>query len=137
VTLHFEDFPAGWERELGTWTPLPDAVAEFGRQWDPRPEHVDGTVASGWHLVCEWGRLYVEQVHAHAASMGGGGFDDVRFPAPARAGEPLLARVRVLEAIPSRTRPDRGTSLWQGTFEDAGGRVVLSLRGLAFFRRRS
>ena len=72
--LYFEDFPAGHVTELGSWTPTADEIVAFAREWDPQPFHLDeeagregpfgGLVASGWHGICVWGRLYVDAVHS-------------------------------------------------------------------------
>jgi acyl dehydratase len=136
VTLYFEDFPAGTELELGSWTPSAGEITAFADRWDPRPEGLAGAAASGWLGVCKLGGLYVDVIAANAASMGGGGFEDIRFRAPLRAGHPLRAVMHVLEATPSKTRPERGTMFWEGSFRDGDGLVVLSLRARAFFRRR-
>jgi acyl dehydratase len=147
MTLYFEDFPEGHEIELGEWTPTREEIIAFAREWDPQPFHLDeefarqgpfgGLVASGWHSICVWGRLYVEGVHARAASMGGGGLEGIRFRKPVRPGHRLRERVRVLEARPSTTRPERGTTLWEGVLVDDAGEIVLEMRGRAFFRRRA
>lgn len=144
--LHFEDFPEGHVTRLGSWTPTAAEIVEFARRWDPEPFHVDeeaarsgpfgGLVASGWHGICAWGRLYVDVVHARAASLGGGAMEDIRWLRPVRPGMALHAAVTVLEATVSRTRPERGTSYWRGTFVDDDGDEVLVLHGRAFFRRR-
>jgi acyl dehydratase len=68
--------------------------------------------------------------------MGGGSMEDIRFLEPVRPGRRLHARVTVLEATPSKTRPERGTSYWRGTFVDDDGAEVLVMHGRAFFRRR-
>jgi acyl dehydratase len=139
--LHHEDFAPGSEVDLGEWTPTAAELAEFAREWDPRPHFVAdaaaGTAeASGWHALCMWGRLYVDGVHLRAASMGGGGMEGIRFLKPVHAGERLRARVRVVESIRSRSRPERGTTLWEGVFVDDAGDDVLRMRGRSFFRRR-
>lgn len=133
---YFEDFPTGMELVLGTWTPSVEEITTFARAWDPRPEGLRGAAASCWLGVCKLGGLFVDVVAANAASMGGGGFEDIRLSAPLRAGVPLRAVMNVLEATPSKTRPERGTMYWEGSFADDGGLVVLSLRARAFFRRR-
>ena len=144
--LYFEDFPAGHVTKLGSWTPTEGEIVAFAREWDPQPFHLDeeaarqgpfgGLVASGWHGICVWGRLYVDAVHSRAASMGGGAMEDIRFLKPVRPGMRLHAEVTVLEATPSKTRPERGTSYWRGTFVDDDGHEVLVMHGRAFFRRR-
>jgi acyl dehydratase len=144
--LYFEDFPEGHETDLGEWTPTAEEIVAFAREWDPQPFHLDPEaaaagpfgelVASGWHGICVWGLLYVEVVHIRAASMGGGAMEDIRFLQPIRPGDRLRAKVKVLEATLSKTREERGTSYWEGTFENDAGDVVLSMRGRAFFRRR-
>jgi acyl dehydratase len=144
--LHFEDFPAGQVTELGSWTPTAEEIISFAEKWDPQSFHVDeeaaatgpfgGLVASGWHGLCMWGKLYVEAVHVRAASMGGGAMHDMQFVKPIRPGMTLHARITVLEATESKSRPERGTCAWRGTFVDDAGEDVVVLHGRAFFRRR-
>jgi acyl dehydratase len=68
--------------------------------------------------------------------MGGAGLEEVRFVKPVRPGDRLCARIRILEATASKTRADRGTTLFVGVFVDENDEVVFSHRGRALFRRR-
>ena len=133
--------------DLGTWTPTAEEIVAFAREWDPQPFHLDeeaarqgpfgGLVASGWHGICVWGRLYVDAVHGRAASMGGGAMEDIRFLKPIRPGRwPSTRRSGCWRRPRRRSRPERGTSYWRGTFVDDEGDEVLVLHGRAFFRRR-
>lgn len=93
-------------------------IFEFARQFDPQYFHVDpvkaakgpykGIIASGWHTVSVAMRLYVDHYLPHAASLGSPGVDEVRWPNPMRPGDTLRIRISILEACPSRSKPDRG-----------------------------
>jgi acyl dehydratase len=53
-------------------------------------------------------RLYVDHYLSHVASLASPGTDEIRWPNPVRPGDTLRVRVTVLEARPSRSKPDRG-----------------------------
>jgi acyl dehydratase len=136
MTLYFEDFPAGEELEIGERTFTRDELARFARDWDPQPHLLDGERASDWQVFCTWGLLYVAAVHLKAASQGGAGVSDFRFPKPVRAGDRLRGRVRVLEARASSTKPERGTLVVEGVFVDGADELVFAHRSVVFFGRR-
>ena len=81
---HFEDFAAGQVYDLGTVRVTRDEIVAFATQFDPQPFHVDeaaaaesafgGLVASGWHTISLWMRLYVDGLLADTASMGSPGW---------------------------------------------------------------
>ena len=117
--LHFEDIRPGQVYDLGTRTITEDELIAFARDWDPQPFHVDpeaaketvfgGLIASGWHTGAMWMRMYVDTMLGSAA-RGSPGIEELRWLAPVRPGDTLTGRLTVLEATPSATKPDRGTS---------------------------
>jgi acyl dehydratase len=81
-------------------------------------------------------RLYVDHYLSHAASLASPGVDEVRWPNPVRAGDALRVRVTILEARPSRSKPDRGVV--RGKIEALNQRneLVLSMIGVSILGRR-
>ena len=144
--LYFEDFPAGDVRESPARTVTREEMLAFAREFDPQPFHTDeeaakktifsGLIASGWHTVAISMRLMWETYLMDTASLGSPGVDEVRWLKPVRPGDTLRARFTVLEAIPSRSKPDRGVVRSLSEVVNQHGEVVMTLRGLGLFARR-
>ncbi len=115
---YFEDFVVGQVFNSGRLQVDQEAIVAFARQFDPQPYHVDdeaarhsvfgGLVASGWHTAALTMRLLVGSEFRPAGGILGVGFDDLRWPRPVRPGDELRVRSEVVEARPSKSRPDRG-----------------------------
>src|SRR5207245_3532947 len=115
---YFEDYIPGAVFEYGEIRVDEAEIIEFARRFDPQDMHVDpeaaargrfgGLIASGWHTAAMMMRLVVENFLPKAASLASPGIDELRWLEPVRPGDALRIRVTVLEAIPSRSRPDRG-----------------------------
>jgi acyl dehydratase len=144
--LYFEDFPPGDVRESPARTVSREEMLAFARQFDPQPFHTDeqaasttlygGLIASGWHTVAILMRLMWDTFLADAASLGSPGVDEVRWLKPVRPGDTLRARFTVIEAVPSRRKPDRGVVRSVSEVVNQHGEVVMTLRGLGLFARR-
>ena len=144
---YFEDIRPGDAIELGRYEVTRAEILEFARKYDPQPFHLDedaardspfgGLVASGWHTAAIFMRLFVDGILADSASMGSPGVEGIRWTAPVRPGHVLTARVRVVEASPSETRPDRGTVITESEVTNQDGDVVMTVRARGFFKRRS
>src|SRR6185437_6862708 len=116
---YFEDFTVGEVLILGQVTVSEAEIVAYARQFDPQPFHTDperaktsvfgGLIASGWHTVALYMRLL---------------------------GDGLTGRMTILELIPSKSRPDRGTIRTLGEMVNERGEVVMTMRGLGFFGRR-
>jgi acyl dehydratase len=144
--LYFEDFAVGTVFELGQRTLAEDEVLAFARAYDPQPFHTDpeaaarsiygGLIASGWQTCAVVMRLMCDAYLLRAASMGSPGVDEVRWLAPVRPGDTISARMEVVEARGSASKPDRGVvrSRWTATNQD--GTTVLTMLGMGMFRRR-
>jgi acyl dehydratase len=144
--LYFEDFPPGDVRESPARAVTREQILAFAREFDPQPFHIDeaaakttiygGLIASGWHTVAIYMRLMWEAFLKDTASLGSPGVDEVRWLKPVRPGDTLRARFTVLEAIPSRSKPDRGVVRSLSEVLNQHGEVVMTLRGLGLFGRR-
>jgi len=144
--LHLDDLAPGQVYELGRRTLGRDEIVAFARDWDPQPFHLDetaaaasiygGLIASGWHTVCVFMRLYADGLLARAAAMGSPGVDELRWLRPVRPGDTLAARLEVLEVRPSRSKPDRGILRARAVTLNQHGEEVLSFVATLFFKRR-
>ena len=144
--LYFEDFPPGDVRESPARTVTREEMLAFARAFDPQPFHTDedaagttiygGLIASGWHTIAIYMRLMWDSYLKDTASLGSPGVDEVRWLKPVRPGDTLRARFTVVEAVPSRSKPDRGVVRSFSQVFNQYGEVVMSLRGLGLFARR-
>ena len=144
--LYFEDFPAGDVRESPARTITRDEMVTFARQYDPQPFHLDddaarktiygGLIGSGWLTVAVMMRLLWDTMLKDVASLGSPGSDEIRWLKPVRPGDTLRARFTVMEAIPSRSKPDRGVVKTFTEMLNQHGEIVMPMRGMGMFARR-
>ena len=143
---HLDDFAPGQRFDLGQCTVTRAEIMDFARAFDPQPFHIDeeaaaesiygGLIASGWHTVSLFMRLFVDGVLRDSASLGSPGVDDVRWLRPVRPGDTLSAWMSVDEVVPSRSKPDRGIVRASYGMTNQHGATVLTMRGVGLFRRR-
>jgi acyl dehydratase len=143
---YFEDYIEGDVHDCGSIAVEADEMVAFAKRFDPQNFHTDpdaakrtpfgGLIASGWHTAALTMRLYVEHYLTHVASLASPGLDELRWLAPVRPGDRLSARVTVLKAVPSKSKPDRGvvTSLTE-VFNQADV-PVMTMRAVNFIARR-
>jgi acyl dehydratase len=146
TAIHLDDLRAGQRYELGQRTLTRGDIIAFAEAWDPQPFHLDeaaaeatpygGLIASGWHTVCVFMRLFADGLLNRAAALGSPGVDELRWRAPVRPGDTLVARVEVLEVRPSRSRPDRGVARLACITSNQAGEEVLTFTGNVMFARR-
>lgn len=143
---YFEDFAPGQVLELGSRTISRESMLAFAREFDPQPFHVDedaarrsiygGLLASGWHTGSLMMRILCDGLLHDTASLGSPGIDELRWLKPVRPGDTLSVRMTVLEALPSRSKPDRGLIRSLTEMRNQHGEVVLTVRGLSLLGRR-
>jgi len=146
VVRYFEDFAPGQVLELGSRTISRESMLAFAREFDPQPFHVDeeaakrsiygGLLASGWHTCSLWMRILCDGLLTDTASLGSPGIDELRWLKPVRPGDTLSVRMTILEAIPSRSKPDRGLLRSLTEMRNQHGEIVLTARGLSLLGRR-
>jgi acyl dehydratase len=144
--IHLDDLAPGQIHHLGRHTVGRDEIVAFARDWDPQPFHLDeaaasasiygGLIASGWHTVCLFMRLFVDGLLGRAAAMGSPGIDELRWLKPVRPGDTLEARLEILEVRPSRSKPDRGIVRLRSVMINQHQEEVLSFIGNVMFQRR-
>jgi len=141
-----DDLAVGEVYELGARSVSRDDIVAFAREWDPQPFHLDeeaardtpygGLIASGWHTVCIFMRLFADGLLNRAVAMGAHGIEELRWQKPVRPGDTLLARAEVLAVQPSRSRPDRGVARMRSVVTNQNGEEVLSFAAAVIFGRR-
>ena len=142
----FEDYHDGNVNEFGTITISEPEIIEFARRYDPQSFHLDrekatasqfgGIIASGWHTISLAMRLYVDHYLSHKASLASPGVDEIRWPKPVRPGDTLRIRITVLEARPSRSKPDRGIVRARVEAMNQKDELVLSMIVMSILGRR-
>jgi len=115
---YFEDYRPGSVHRCGEIAVEEEEVLSFARRFDPQIFHVDpeaaaqgpfgGLIASGWHTAGLMMRLLAEHYLTSVASLASPGIDQLRWLRPVRPGDVLSVTVTVLEAVASRSKPDRG-----------------------------
>jgi acyl dehydratase len=143
---YFEDFPPGEAMTLGSHALTEAEIIAFAKEYDPQVFHVDpeaarrssfgGLVASGWHSCGIFMRLVVDGLLRESSALASPGVDEIRWLKPVRPGDVLTARLTVLEATPSRSKPDRGLVKHACQLSNERGEVVMTMRTLGLFGRR-
>ncbi|HXP95642.1 MAG TPA: MaoC family dehydratase [Telmatospirillum sp.] len=115
---YFEDYVTGDIHRFGRIAVEEDEVISFAKRFDPQSFHTDadvarqgpfgGLIASGWHTAGLMMRLLTEHFLSSVASLGSPGIDELRWLKPVRPSDVLSLRVTIREAVPSRSKPDRG-----------------------------
>ncbi len=117
--LYLEDFTPGRIFTSGkTITADAASIKAYASQFDPQPFHLDetaaentffkGLAASGWHTMSMTMRLMVDDCLPIEGGIIGAGADEIRWPRATRPGDILRVQAEVLEARPSKSRPDQG-----------------------------
>ncbi|MBM4327228.1 MAG: MaoC family dehydratase [Deltaproteobacteria bacterium] len=139
---YFEDYLAGEVHECGPIVVEEAEVIAFAKRFDPQPFHTDpeaakesiygGLIASGWHTACLMMRLVVDHYLSRVASLGSPGVDELRWLKPVYPGDELSARVTILEATRSRSKPDRGIIRSYIEVLNQRGEAVMTMKGVNF-----
>ena len=143
---YLEDFAPGDEIVSLGRTITEEAIINFAAQYDPQSFHIDveaakatsygGLIASGFQTLAIGFRLFIDTGTIAGTSIGSPGMDDVRWVKPVRPGDTLHTIVRVLEARPSATKPDRGIVRFLVRVLNGSDEDVLTLATSVFLLRR-
>lgn len=146
MTYAFEDITIGQHFECGEYRVTREEILEFARKYDPQPFHIDdeaasqtmygGLIASGWHTCAMAMRRICDHFLNNAAGIGSPGIDEIRFLRPVRPGDILRVSMDMIEATPSRSKPDRGSIKHKTVVLNQQDEVVLTFIGITMLRRR-
>jgi acyl dehydratase len=144
--LYLDDLQPGQTFALGRRSVTREAIVEFAKAWDPQPFHLDEQaakasiygrlIASGWHTVCIFMRMFADGLLNRTAAVGSPGIDELRWRKPVFAGDSLEAAVEILEVRPSRSRPERGVARIRCVVRNQQGDEVLTMISNVMFLRR-
>jgi len=143
---YFEDYKPGAVFTAGTIAVSEAAIIEFAGKFDPQAMHTDpaaaarghfgGLIASGWHTASLMMRLFTDHFLSPVSSLASPGIDELRWLKPVRPGDALSLRVTILDARPSRSRPEQGVIRSFVEVLNQAGEVVMSLKPISLIRRR-
>ncbi|MBN9429167.1 MAG: MaoC family dehydratase [Burkholderiales bacterium] len=144
---YFEDYRVGEVAEFGDYLVTEQEIIEFAKRYDPQPFHLDaetarhsiygGLISSGWLTGSILMRLLVDHYISPLASMGSPGIDELRWIKPVRPGDRLRARVCVIEARRSQSKPDRGIVRVRQEVINQEGDTVMSVTSMGMYKCRS
>jgi acyl dehydratase len=116
--LTFEDFQPGRFGTLGPRHVTRDEIIAFAREFDPQPMHLDDAAAnasmlkglsgSGWHVCSLTMRMLYDGFIHRTKSLGSPGVAETKWMSPLRPDDDLYMDVDVIEARPSKSRPETG-----------------------------
>ena len=144
---YFEDYQAGAVHRFGSIAVEEDEVIAFATRFDPQDFHTDpvaakstpfgGLIASGWHTAGLMMRLYAQHYLTKVGSLASPGVDELRWIKPVRPGDTLSVRVTILDAVPSKSKPDRGVVTSFIEVLNQAEEVVMSMRAVNMIRLRA
>jgi acyl dehydratase len=144
---YFEDYVAGEVHELGTVGIDEAEMLAFAAKYDPQKIHTDrefakaglfgGLIASGWQTAGLMMRLYAQNYLSEVSSIASPGMDSLRWPNPVRAGDTLSVSVEVIDARPSKSKPDRGIVKSFIVVRNQHGDIVMEIAGTNLILRRN
>jgi acyl dehydratase len=116
-TLYFEDVRVGETTTVGDYKLTKKEIISFATKWDPQPYHIDkkaaslsiygGLTACGIHIMAIR-TLLLHQVRPKPIILGSLGWDELRFPNPARVGDRLHLIIQFTYKRNWPGKPDRG-----------------------------
>ncbi len=129
----------------GSYEVTADEIIEMGSRWDPQPFHIDPEAAK----ESIFGGLVASSVHLFAIAVGLGhtreeptaavtalGFQELQWHAPARPGDRLHLRSRVLNKRLSGSRPDCGIIESRSEVLNQDDQLVFAYTSAALIRRK-
>ena len=136
--MYFDDFTPGRTFRTKGCTLCEAQILDFALQYDPQPFHLDklaaekspyaGLIASGFQTLLVSFRLWYAEKVINAGSIGSPGMDEVRWTAPVRPGDTIYVEAEVLEARPSKSKPDRGIATIQYVVKNQHDETVMTYK---------
>jgi acyl dehydratase len=144
---YFEDVQVGSRQSFGRYEVTRDEVIAFATRYDPQPFHIDDhaaaqthfgrLAASGWHSCAMTMAMIVDNLKAHdQAGLGSPGVDELRWLKPVFPGDTLRCETQIVEATPSRSKPEIGSYRSAVTTFNQHDEPVLRFTSIVLIRRR-
>jgi acyl dehydratase len=143
--IPFESFEIGQKQKFGAYEVTEGEVIEFATKYDPQFFHLDreaakhslfgGLCASGWHTCAMTMSMMVANMDAKGRSLGSPGIDSLRWLHPVYPGDVLSVEMEVLDAIPSKSRPNIGVIVSKVTVRNQKKDAVMEFVSKGIFSR--
>ena len=145
--IWFEDLEVGRETYFGSYQVTREEVIDFAGKYDPQPFHLSDEAAakthfgrlaaSGWHSCAMTMAVIARHVvETKQAGLGSPGIDELRWLKPVYPGDTLHVSSTIIEARPSRSKPEIGSFRSATTVTNQDGVPVLTITSIALMRRR-
>src|SRR3954453_16960174 len=145
--IYFEDLEVGAETDFGSYKVTREEVLEFASKYDPQPFHLSDEEAakthfgrmsaSGWHTAAMTMSVIARYVVGHKqAGLGSPGIDELRWKKPVYPGDRLHVRGKIIEKMPSRSRPEMGSFRTETIVTNQDDQVVMTFTSIVLIRRR-
>ena len=145
--IYFEDMRVGAERVFGSYDVTREEVLEFARKYDPQPFHLSDEAAaqthfgrlaaSGWHTCAMTMAVIVRAIsEEQQAGLGSPGVDELRWLKPVYPGDRLTVHGKIVEATPSRSKPDIGSVRTETRVTNQDDVPVMRFTSIVLMRRR-
>lgn len=148
--MYFEDLEIGHTTVTDSITVDHDEMLAFAKSWDPLAIHVDphaadrafgpgGITAPSSFIMAIRTRLIhrFPEPNINGAVIAAGGWDEVRFTTPVRAGDVLHLEMETLTRRESASKPDRGVITNRLSLINQDDTTVMSHIDTIIVRRRS
>ena len=144
---YWEDMEVGAETIFGSYEVTREEVLEFARKYDPQPFHLSDEAAakthfgriaaSGWH-TCAMTMAVIARyvVDDEQAGLGAPGVDELRWLKPVYPGDTLTVGGEIVDATPSRSKPEIGSIRTKTTVTNQDGVPVMTFTSIVLMRRR-
>lgn len=146
MSLFLEDVRTGDKFVSERYEITKQAIIDFAREFDVQAFHLDGAAAdhsvfhglsaSGWHTAAIAMRLFTTGPLQFIGGAIGLGVDELRWPAPVRPGDKLQLETEILEARPSKSKPQHGIVRIRNVLRNENAEIVLSYVANALVQRR-
>ena len=144
---YLEDLEVGSIQRFGSYQVTREEVLAFAAKYDPQPFHLSDEAAaqthfgrlaaSGWHTCAMTMAMIVENLErTEQAGLGSPGVDELRWLKPVFPGDTLRCESELLEATPSRSKPDIGSFRSRMTVFNQHDEPVLRFTSIVLIRRR-
>lgn len=145
--LYFEDFHPGQQFHSASAPMEEGRIAAFAAEFDPQPQHLNEAsaassmfgqfIASGWHTASQTMRLQFDAlISRFPGGAMGAQVDSLAWRRPVHPGDQIRAVIEVLEARPSRSRPDRGILNLRTTTLNQRDETVMEMTAAIFVPRK-
>jgi acyl dehydratase len=143
---YLEDFEPGRTYASPTHTVSEEEALAFATRYDPQYFHLDpvaaresvfgGLVLGGFQTAALSWALVLRSGMFDKCAMAGIGLDEVRWPSAVSPGDTLRCDFTLLDARPSKSRPEGGIARFRYVMKNQREEIVLSLIMIQLLRRR-